>query len=309
VTRYAPLWQQDSSFPAADDRQLIATMWPFGGVRTAPGARATVVNNSWNVSVPANSVVVPLVGTNGAAVCTWDAPEIVTMNPAPVSGQFRWDWIIVQVRDPVLDGGNNSDFILTTVSSATAAPYPPRPSLPPNSYAMYELGMNGGNTNLNSINPGDIRAPLGPSYGVHGRWSRNGAFTVGSGAGNWIQFDTAIEDPFGMLLTFGYPGDINLPYPGRWLITGQVSANPTAGLALAVQLQYRRGATLYGIMSTQSHASSAWGISGNIGPISISNVQVGDLIHVNASTSAGSGSWTGQTGMVATEIALDWLGY
>jgi hypothetical protein len=172
---------------------------------------------------------------------------------------------------------------------------------------MFEIGVNGGIANLNGITPGDLRGLLAPaSPRPRCRAYRNAAFTVGTGAGNWIQFDNSVEDSWGMLSSFGYPGEIILPFAGRWLITGQVSVNPGAGgNAMNVQLSYRRGATLYGILTSQTHPQSTWGLTGNIGPISIT-AQTSDSIHVNASMSNANAN--GQTGLLSTAIAVDYLG-
>ena len=57
MAKYPPLWNQAISYPAQLDRQLLATLWPAGGVL---GGAATAVANTLQVSIPPGSVAVPL---------------------------------------------------------------------------------------------------------------------------------------------------------------------------------------------------------------------------------------------------------
>ena len=64
MTRYAPLWQQASTYSAQVDRQLFAALWPSGG---AVGVAPSTVANTLNMTVPAGYAAVPLSGANGVA--------------------------------------------------------------------------------------------------------------------------------------------------------------------------------------------------------------------------------------------------
>src|SRR5215471_10728908 len=146
MTRYAPLWQQAGSYAASVDRYLIGALRPLGGCNAAA---ITTVNNTMNVSVAAGDCVVPLQSGQGAALCHWDAAEVVTLAAAPASGNTRVDLIICQVRDNVLDAGGNNDFIITAVTGTPSTGFPAIPATPTNAYALGTCTVGGAVANLN----------------------------------------------------------------------------------------------------------------------------------------------------------------
>jgi hypothetical protein len=235
MARHSPLWQQQSSFPAAYDRALLAALWPAGG---ALGARATAVGGAMQLSLPPGKCAVPL--TDGSvALCAWDAAEVVAFQPAPPSGQSRYDPVVCTVRDAAIDQGPNNDFILQAIQGTPAASNPVRPAIPANSYWLYDLLIPGGAANLNGVAIGDRRAPLGPGTGLHCRVARGAAFNVSSGAGTFVAFDTVAEDANGLLAGANVAGEILLPVAGRWQIMGMVTANAPSGNFMNVQVQRR----------------------------------------------------------------------
>ena len=158
MARLTPLWQQALTYPARLDRQLLGAVWPGGGVI---GGAVTAVANTMGVSVAPGTAAVPLAAGNGGALCTWDAPEPVTLAAAPGSGTSRIDLIVVQVRDPDLDAGANGDFIVTAVKGIAAAfdagakdeasafagaP----PAVPANALAICQVLVPGAAANLNT---------------------------------------------------------------------------------------------------------------------------------------------------------------
>lgn len=112
------LWQQSSTYPAGADRQLLGALWPAGG---ALGAAVSAVANTMQVSIAPGSAAVALQSGQGSALCHWDTAEVLTLDASPPSGQSRVDLIVCQVRDPDLDGGLNSDFVLMAVKGTPAA--------------------------------------------------------------------------------------------------------------------------------------------------------------------------------------------
>jgi len=155
MTRYAPLWQQAGSYPASLDRQLLATIWPNGG---ATGGVVTAVANTMTLSVAPGTVAVPLQSGQGAALCRWDAAEIVTIAAAPPSGQSRIDLIVVQVRDNTLDSGGNNDFIVTAVTGTPATTGAQvAPAVPANAYALAQVLVGPSIANLNTATITDLR--------------------------------------------------------------------------------------------------------------------------------------------------------
>jgi hypothetical protein len=235
MARHSPLWQQQSSFPAGYDRALIAALWPAGG---ATGTRGSPVAGSMQTTHPPGRAAVPL-SDGTAALCVWDAAEVVQHQPAPPSGQSRWDVIVATVRDAALDLGPNNDFILQAIQGAASSTTPARPAVPANSYALYELLIPGGVANLNGIVLADRRVPLGPGTGLHCRVARAAAFNVASGAGTFVAFDQVAEDANGMLAGANVAGEILLPVAGRWQLMGMVTANAPSGNFMNVQVQRR----------------------------------------------------------------------
>jgi hypothetical protein len=134
MTRYAPLWQQANSYAASLDRQLVGSLWPSGA---ASGAVPTASATTMQVTVPPGTVAVPLQSGQGAALCRWDANEVVTLFAG--SAQQRIDLVICQVRDNALDAGANNDFIFTSVTGTPAASNPAVPALPTNALAMCQV--------------------------------------------------------------------------------------------------------------------------------------------------------------------------
>jgi hypothetical protein len=146
MTRYGPLWQQAGTYTATLDRSLIGTVWPTGGVT---GGAVTAVNNTMTVSVAPGTAIVPMPTGQGAALCRWDAAEVVGPLTAAPASNSRIDLIICQVRDVALDAGTNNDFIFTYVTG-TAAASPTPPATPANAYAMAQITVASGMTNLNT---------------------------------------------------------------------------------------------------------------------------------------------------------------
>ena len=159
------LWQQAATYPAQADRQLLGALWPGGGVL---GAAVSAVANTMQITVAPGSAGVPLQSGHGSALCHWDTAEAgppLLLDAAPPSGQSRVDLIVVQVRDPDLDGGLNSDFIITAVKGtpATLAAGKPgdkdadvgpeqhaaAPAVPPNALPLATVTVPGAAANLN----------------------------------------------------------------------------------------------------------------------------------------------------------------
>lgn len=221
MTRYAPLWQQGSTYPAQFDRQLFAALWPLGG---ASGVMPTVVNNQLQVSVPAGIAAVPLSGLNGVALCRWDTAEVVTFGGGPGAGTSRMDLLCVQVRDNALDSGGNNDFIMTAVAGVAQAG-PVAPAVPANAYALCQVLVPSGAGNLNLATLTDRRTPIQP-VPAYARVGRNAGWTT-AGSATPIIFDTVLEWT-GQANYNTTNGRYTCPATGRYLITACAAAQGTA---------------------------------------------------------------------------------
>ena len=153
MARLTPLWQTTGNYPAQLDRQLIAAAFPGGRVI---GGAVTAVANTMNVSAAAGWAAVPLSGTQGAALCRWDAPEVFALAAAPGSGQTRIDRVIVQVRDTDIDAGANNDFVVSAVRGVGGWVANP-PATPANALALFDVTVPGQAANLNGATLTDRR--------------------------------------------------------------------------------------------------------------------------------------------------------
>ena len=162
MTRYAPLWQQAGSYPSQLDRYLMGALWPIGG--KSAGA-VTAVNNTMNVSIAPGNVAVPLQAGQGAALCHWDAAEVVTLAAAPGAGTSRIDLIVCQVRDAALDGGGNNDFVFAAVTGVPAAS-PGVPAVPTNALAVATVTVPATVANLNTAVIAPMCGNVTPAHGV-----------------------------------------------------------------------------------------------------------------------------------------------
>jgi hypothetical protein len=168
MTRYAPLWQQAGSYPAALDRGLISSLWPSGG---ASGGAVTASATNMTVTAAPGAAAVPLQAGQGAALCRWDANEVPTLAAAThPAGQTRIDLVIVQVRDNALDAGANNDFIVTSVTGVPAASSPGVPATPTNALVLAQVVVPGAVANLSTATVTDLRGrALSMSSGIAGR--------------------------------------------------------------------------------------------------------------------------------------------
>jgi len=238
MTRYAPLWQQNSTYPAAVDRGLLSTLWPASG---STGGAATTVNNTMNVSVAAGTAAVALASSAGSVLCRWDAAEVVTLTAAPPSGSSRIDLVVLQVRDAVLDAGSNNDFIFQAIAGTVGTPGPGAvPAVPTNAYAVAQVLVAGGVANLNGATVTDRRtAFLGRDAAAV--VARGAVYSYPNGtAGVPLPFDTVQSDPMGMWRPAS--NAFVIPRTGPYILTGGFFAVATAiGQTLAASV-YRNAA-------------------------------------------------------------------
>jgi len=164
MTRYTPQWLQAGSYAASIDRRLISALWPSG----ASTGGAVTVSSGMTVNAAPGQVAVPTQNSTGATLCSWDAPEAVTLAAAPASGTNRYDLVVVQPRWNDLDGGSNNDFIVTNVTGAAAAS-PSVPAVPAGALALAQIYIPGGSAsvvagNITDRRPGGLSlASVGPA--------------------------------------------------------------------------------------------------------------------------------------------------
>lgn len=154
MTRYA-LWQQLATFPAQLDRQMIARLWPPSRL----GGMAVKLATGRDVTIDPGAFGVPLGAGQGSALCISDAVETVTFPAPPAAGFWRWDFLVVQVRDQAIDQGNQNGFTFDVVQGvAVNNPGAGAPLIPPMAGVLAQIYAIGGQANI-------APADLYPGYG------------------------------------------------------------------------------------------------------------------------------------------------
>lgn len=130
MTRYVPQWLQAGSYAGSQDRRLIGALWP---TPATSGCAVTPAGTGMDVHVDAGQVAVPTPNNTGTVLCTSDAIETLTLDPAPPSGTDRVDKIVCRPRSTDLDGtSTQEDFIFDVVKGTEApsgaAPWPATPA-------------------------------------------------------------------------------------------------------------------------------------------------------------------------------------
>ena len=220
MTRFAPLWQQAGSYSATLDRALLLALWPSGG---AIGNTPTLSATTMQVTTGPGTCVVPLQAGQGAALCRWDANEVVTLSAAPSAGNSRIDLIVVQVRDNALDSGGNNDFIVTNVTGTAATTGSQvAPAVPSNAYALGQVLVPGGVANLSTATFTDRRSsPLAALQASCFRVRNTTSQAQANGVNNWngqvVDEDTdSGYNPATGLYTVARPGLWDLSASIQW---------------------------------------------------------------------------------------------
>jgi hypothetical protein len=184
-----------------------------------------------NVSIAPGTVAVPLQAGQGAALCRWDAAEVVTLAAAPPSGQSRIDLVIAQVRDNALDAGGNNDFIFASVTGTPASANPAVPTTPPNALVLYQVLVPGAVANLNTATLTDVRsltlATMDRPAGRLRMSAAQGPYT--SGLSQVVATDTA-DFLRGNMVQSG--AGLVVPVTGVYLVAVSAAFSSTAGGAV-----------------------------------------------------------------------------
>jgi hypothetical protein len=152
MTRFTPLWEQAGDYAASVDRRLLGALWATpasSGAAVTPGTGMTV-------NIAPGSVAVHTLNNTGSVLCVSDAVETVTLDPAPPTGNSRYDLIICHPRAADIDGGSDNDFIFDNVSGV-AGTSPAIPATPAGTVALARILVAGGSASIPSANITDIR--------------------------------------------------------------------------------------------------------------------------------------------------------
>ena len=297
MTRFAPLWQQNSTFPAVNDRMLIGTLWPTSG---STGGAAAAQPNTMTVSIAAGTAAVALTAGNYTALCRWDAPETVTLNAVPPTGQTRVDLVYLQVRDAAIDAGSNNDFLFAAAAGAPTTGTPVVPTVPVNAYPICQVLVPGAPaTNLNGATFTDRRVALNPRDTMHAKVYRNAAFMVGTAAGP-LGFDTVQRDPFAMWVPAQNAFIVSTA--GVYLVSASLICAPNAGTGQFLALNVVVAGTV--VASAAAHQSMSFGFGALVATPVLAAAGGG----IQATASVAPTAMNGQTGPASTFMAVSYLG-
>jgi hypothetical protein len=152
MTRYSPQWIQDNTYPASVDRYLLGAIWPYA----ASQGCAVTAASAMTLNVAPGQIAVPTLNSTGSSLCTSDAVEQVTLDPAPPSGQNRIDLVICRPRAADIDGSPNDDFIFDHVAG-TAGTSASIPATPAGTVALAQVAVGGGVASITNANITDVR--------------------------------------------------------------------------------------------------------------------------------------------------------
>jgi len=303
MTRYAPLWQQNATFPAATDRGLLSALWPGS---TSTGGAPSLVSNTMNVQIAAGSAAVAVATGTSTEICRWDAAEVVTLAAAPASGSSRIDLVVLQVRDAALDAGSNNDFLFQAITGAVGTPGPGAvPATPTNAYPICQVLVPGGAANLNGATLTDVRRNTGlaavPRIAM--RAYRNAAFNTST---NPCPFDTVTFDTapaYGAAYGFGKPsqGRYTCPVAGGYLVVGEIGVTAPSANFQAIGYINKNGAiAALGPQAFQPTSAFGMGMFAS----DIIPCVAGDILDFGSN----AGSANGQTGAATTYMSVRLVG-
>jgi hypothetical protein len=299
MTRYAPLWLQDETYPASVDRRLMGALWPSGG---ANGCMVSSAGAGMMLEIAPGSVAVPSANNTGTALCVSDAVENLALDPAVhPPNQERCDLIICQARGADLDGGTDNDFIFAFVTGVPyAPPFDPvrdTPATPPGALALARAIVVGGSVtidaaHLTDMRPGGLGAG-GPRDLLHARWVRTASLPVPSA----VIYDQASFDP-GRLWVPWPASYFSIPTPGVYQISAQHHVDFSSPSWAQLQL------VVNGVSEFTTSADVV-SIGVNLTLVQTRKCTTGDQIQINVGAGMG-GTLSG--GAQSNACSIDYLG-
>lgn len=163
MTLHDPIWQQNLTYTAQEDRSLIDALMS-AGVGGVTGLKVTERGAGANMSVDVAAGTVAIVGTDaaeqGTYVCISDAVVNVPLSASPSSGNSRIDLIVATVRDAAVTGADN-DWIITKVDGTPSSGTPAVPTTPTSSVVLAQVLVAGLAASIVNANITDKRTLAG----------------------------------------------------------------------------------------------------------------------------------------------------
>lgn len=163
MTLYAPIWQQNNTYPASLDRQALS-LWTTG-VIAAGDLAVTQRGAGANMSVDVAAGGCVIEGTEAAGqgryLATSDAVVNVPLAAAPGAGSSRIDLVVATVRDSAFSG-TDDDWIIQAVTGTPAAS-PVAPSAPASSLVLASVAVASLAASIVDANITDARVAVTPT--------------------------------------------------------------------------------------------------------------------------------------------------
>lgn len=305
MTNHTPIWMQDDSYSATDDRILLSAIWVSQGV-TGPSDMAVTQHAAGaNMSVDVAPGYVVILGTSIAGqhkyVCHADAINNPVITAAPGAGQSRNDIVVAQAADTDQDGSGFSLWNVVTVKGTAATtgtqvdPTLPATCVP---LARVLVGPSVGSIvtgNITDIRPNAVMTnvlsgvPCARIYPTLGSTFANNTLT---------QVGNMTTDYAHGLTVSG--NTIVLPaYPARWTISAMVtwSGVITSGNCLTI---VRSNAAQLRTFTAQAGAAGFPGAGG----VDDYDLPASAVIDLFAEQNVGSGGQNNQSGSGNTWLSI-----
>lgn len=310
MTRFQPQWLQAGSYAASVDRRLISALWPSPA---SNGGAVTPTGTGMGVQAAPGQVAVPAGNGTGSVLCSWDAPEILTLDPAPPSGVNRTDVIVCQVESADVGSVGNDEFHIAVIKGAEGAGVP---VVPANAVALAQVAVIGGSASVVAGNITD-RRPLGlalppasaQALPIHARVFRAAALNLTNASGV-MPYDTA-DTSSGNINTPGVISGLNtvnarfiIPVAGRYLFTANLNMSGSVAMTMYTQMR-KNGVIIASIGAPWIINQAQWG-QGPGGSIPVV-CQAGDWLDVQNQTNSATAQAI-QGGAAQTWMAMSYLG-
>ncbi|HSS11142.1 MAG TPA: hypothetical protein VLL25_14745 [Acidimicrobiales bacterium] len=302
-----PIWLQNLSYPAREDRSLLDLLFPVAGVpfEGDMAVRPRALGANMSVDVAPGWVIVA--GTDmsyqGKYLCpTGSAIINVPIGPAPAAGLTRRDLIVARVYDAAVIGGTRNDWAIQVIAGTAVSANPQPPTVPASSTVLAEVTVASGTAAVTAVMITDRRRQAGPPPSLHCRVWRNAAYTF-TGAVQTLVYDTVERDTHGLYSTA--TGRFTAPVAGWYRLVAQAMLNAGTNLGATGSINCYRNGVLHtsGMQLTFAVAGAAWPI---VSVQAAMYLAVGD--YLDARNNSGGGSFNGVANQSVAYANFDYMG-
>lgn len=304
-----PLWQENSTYSATLDRELIDALYDTQGVLAGPDLVVSQRGAGANMSVDVAIGRCVITGTTftgqGKYLCKSDAVANVIVPNAPGAGQSRIDLIVAQLRDADSDGGTHNDWLIVDVPGTPATTGSQvAPALPVSSLLLASVLVG---SSVSTIVTGNITEGRSLASNLGGRpagriW-QSVAQSIPNNASTQLTNFTASFSGCGMGIG---TGSLIVPVTGIYQLNAQVAFDfttptiiPNAGFRTACIVEVN------GALKRQGETDISGTSSGFCEVTGIHTASVGDLIALNSGDALTLWGFQTQGGAISTYATND----